>query len=174
MHRVTNSQFGLDQSNFIGSLPQSNKYHATWGEFLIQERLEPQLRLAIDRGYFPPREHHLWEKVWKVLEKLFPDESPTLLHGDLWGGNWLQDQAGQTWFIDPAIYYGHREMDLAMTRLFGGFSAEFYDTYESNMPLAPGWQKRLYAAQLYYILVHVNLFGSPYIHQAIQMRNYYL
>ncbi len=171
LHQCQADQFGWDEDNFIGFLTQSNNPHKNWAEFFILERLEPQIKLACNQGYFLQESLTKWDKLWQIIENLFPQEPPTLLHGDLWSGNWIEDEDGKAWFIDPSVYYGHREMDLAMTRLFGGFSKEFYHVYGTHHPLAPGWEKRLPIAQLYYILVHVNLFGGHYVQQALTIRN---
>ena len=107
------------------------------------------------------------DKLEKGLEKYFPVEKPSLIHGDLWSGNIMGGAGGQAYFYDPAIYYGHREMDLAMTHLFGGFPNEFYEAYNSSYPLQPGFQERIDLYNLYPLLVHVNLFGGSYLEQAL-------
>lgn len=174
LHQCHKHLFGLEEDNFIGSLKQSNAWHSNWADFFIRERLEPQLKLACHQGYFSPDSWTKWNKFGEKINNLFPEEPPSLLHGDLWSGNWMEDEQGAAWIIDPSIYYGHREMDLAMTRLFGGFSSEFYHVYNASYPLAPGWEERLPIAQLYYILVHVNLFGGHYVQQALAIRNKYI
>ena len=102
------------------------------------------------------------------------EEAPTLLHGDLWGGNYMVDSEGMPVLIDPAVYYGHREADLAMTQIFGGFSPEFYRAYHQEYPLKAGWEYRQNIYKLYHILNHLNLFGSGYYGQAIQLMKYYV
>ncbi|MEQ9309413.1 MAG: fructosamine kinase family protein [Balneolaceae bacterium] len=166
LHRKTNELFGLDYSNFIGKLPQQNKYHADWLEFFIRERIEPQVKMAIDSGILPLRFASIFERVFNYTYVVFPDEPPALLHGDLWGGNYMFNPDGKACIYDPAVYYGHREMDLAMSRLFSGFSSDFYVGYNEEYPLQKGAEERFKLCNLYPILVHANLFGGHYVSQA--------
>ena len=106
-----------------------------------------------------------FERLFHRLDHLFPSEAPALLHGDLWSGNLLGDAQGRPVLIDPAVYYGHREMDLAMTRLFGGFDPGFHTAYQAEWPLEAGWEERVDLCNLYPLLVHVNLFGGSYVAQ---------
>ena len=163
LHRNTQAHFGLDHDNFIGSLPQKNSPTATWIDFFIQHRLEPQLRRAIDAGKADSSVIQKFENLYTKLPEIFPEENPALLHGDLWGGNFMCTMQGEPAIFDPAVYYGCREMDLAMTRLFGGVDAEFYESYIEAFPLAPGFEKRFDICNLYPLLVHVNLFPGSYI-----------
>lgn len=169
LHKQSSSSFGLDHDNFIGKLPQSNSTHNSWTDFFISERVEPQIKLGIDSGKFSSNLIIKTKKLEKKVEKLFPKEEPSLLHGDLWSGNYMFTKNGKASIYDPAVYYGHREMDLAMTRLFGGFSKEFYTGYQSEYPLADGFEERVDICNLYPILVHANLFGGGYIQQASDM-----
>ena len=166
LHRKSNELFGLDTSNYIGRLPQSNRYHADWLEFFIRERIEPQVKMAINSGKLPSTFHSIFERVFNYTYVIFPDEPPALLHGDLWNGNYTWTSSGDTAIYDPAVYFGHREMDLAMTRLFGGFSEEFYHGYNDIYPLKKGHEERFKLCNLYPILVHANLFGGGYVSQA--------
>jgi protein-ribulosamine 3-kinase len=156
--------FGLDHDNFIGRLPQSNVARSSWMEFYRDCRLQPQLRRAVDARRASPAMINGFERLFDRLASLVgPDEPPARLHGDLWGGNLLVDDAGEPCLIDPAVYGGHREMDLAMMRLFGGFSPRVFDAYDEAHPLAPDHQERVPLYQLYPLLVHVNLFGGGYV-----------
>ena len=169
-HRVTREKFGWHRDNTIGSTPQVNRPTDTWVDFYRDCRLQPQLTLAkqngagadlIDGG----------RRLCEQLERLFPgyDPSPSLLHGDLWGGNWGADASGQPVIFDPAVYFGDREADLAMTRLFGGFGAKFYSAYEGAWPMDPGAGTRITLYNLYHVLNHFNLFGGGYLRQALGM-----
>jgi fructosamine-3-kinase len=156
--------FGLDHDNFIGWLPQANAPSPTWAEFYRARRLEAQLRRAADEGRASPRMRQGFDRLFRVLDDLCgPPEPPARLHGDLWGGNLLCDDRGGPCLIDPAVYGGHREIDLAMMRLFGGFGARVFDAYHEAWPLADGHRERVPLYQLYPLMVHVNLFGGSYI-----------
>lgn len=168
LHRAPADGWGWVEDGFIGSLAQDNRAAGSWAEFWWLRRLEPQLRLATARGAWPggPVE-------WGRLEARLPDllaageeEGPSLLHGDLWSGNVLALADGGAALVDPAAYRGHREVDLAMSELFGGFGSRYYEAYRDAWPLRPGYEEcRRYVYQLYYLLVHVNLFGGSYLAQ---------
>jgi fructosamine-3-kinase len=163
LHRATPGGFGLDHSNFIGSLPQSNRPSARWADFYRGERLLPQLELAVQRGRASSGMRRGFERLFARLDALVgPDEPPARLHGDLWGGNLHVTADGAPCLIDPAAYGGHREMDLAMMRLFGGFADRVFAAYAEAHPLAPGHAERVALYQLYPLMVHVNLFGGSY------------
>jgi fructosamine-3-kinase len=166
LHQTKSDQFGLDTNNYIGSLPQSNTLHPDWAGFFSEERIRPQLSMAIDSGKMNSRVLKLWDHIEPLLDDMMPETEPSLIHGDLWGGNYLFDINGDAVLIDPAVYYGHPEMDLAFTHMFGGFSAEFYRGYESVSPQTSGFSERKPLYNLYPLLVHVNLFGGHYISQA--------
>jgi len=161
LHKHTNELFGLDHDNYIGSLPQSNKQHDNWIDFFIGERLEPQIRRAGISGDLSKK----FNGLFNVLDEIFPHEPPALLHGDLWSGNYMTAPNGKASIIDPSVYYGHREMDIAMSRLFGGFAQQFYDAYNAEHSLENGWENRLDICNLYPLMVHVNLFGGGYLGQ---------
>jgi fructosamine-3-kinase len=164
LHRSGAPSFGLSRDNFIGSLPQRNRAHASWAEFYWRERLEPQLARSVAAGTASRKMRAGLEELATKLEQLVgPSEPPARLHGDLWGGNLHIDAAGAPCLIDPAAYGGHREVDLAMMRLFGGFGERVFAAYEEAFPLAPGHAERLGLYQLYPLLVHVNLFGGGYV-----------
>lgn len=165
LHRQTAPQFGLQHHNFIGSLPQSNRQHTNWPDFFASERLEPMLKLARQKNLLSPSDLKHFDQLQHRLDTLIPEEPPALLHGDLWSGNLMSGPQGQPWLIDPAVYYGHREAELAFTRLFGGFAEQFYRAYQQDWPLQDGWQQRVKLFNLYPLLVHLNLFGDSYLSQ---------
>lgn len=158
LHSCTNNTYGFETGNYIGSLPQYNTPQDSIVEFYITQRIEPQIRLADKNGY-------TFKKIsefYRNLDQLIPEEKPALIHGDLWNGNYLTDNQGNPCLIDPAVSYMHREADIAMMTLFGGFDSLLLDTYNEVFPLEPLWEERLDIWQLYYLLVHLNLFGSGY------------
>ena len=163
LHRFGTPGFGLDHDNFIGSLPQSNRARPSWAEFYEKERLAPQLARAVAQGRASAAMRRGFDRVVTRLSELVgPEEAPSRLHGDLWGGNLHTDDSGAPCLIDPAVYGGHREVDLAMMRLFGGFGERVFAAYSEAFPLAPGSRERVELYQLYPLMVHVNLFGGGY------------
>jgi len=163
LHRFGTPRFGLDHDNFIGSLPQSNRARPSWAEFYEKERLAPQLARAAAQGRASAAMRRGFDRVVSRLGELVgPEEAPSRLHGDLWGGNLHTDDSGAPCLIDPAVYGGHREVDLAMMRLFGGFGERVFSAYSETFPLAPGSRERIELYQLYPLMVHVNLFGGGY------------
>jgi protein-ribulosamine 3-kinase len=166
LHAHRAERCGYHHDNFIGATPQRNGWMDDWPAFFCERRLRPQLALAAQRGFAPEvsRGERLLEAVPVLLAGRGVPSS--LLHGDLWGGNWLAGANGEPVLIDPAVYYGDREADLAMTALFGGFGAAFYRAYESAAPRAPGWQVRTDLYNLYHVLNHANLFGAGYAQEA--------
>jgi len=168
LHRNSSEQFGLDHSNYIGSLPQDNTFSGSWSEFFAARRLEPLLKQAIDSNELPSGLSRNFHALFIKLNEIIPDERPALLHGDLWSGNKMNTLAGPCIF-DPAVYYGHREVDIAMSRLFGGFDAGFYRGYQDTFPLEKGWEGRVDIFNLYPLLVHVNLFGGGYAGDVISI-----
>ena len=173
MHKATRNYFGWETNNFIGSLEQQNDKTENWVEFFITMRLEPQLKLARDTGLIYPSLTSKMKRLFTGLETWVPQEKPALLHGDLWGGNYLPSVKGPM-LIDPAVYFGHREMDLAMMHLFGGFSETVFQAYHENFPLESGWKDRIELHNLYPVLVHVNLFGAGYLGQLEAAINKYV
>jgi len=163
LHGATSAQFGFAHDNFIGSLPQSNRRCDTWPEFYTEARLLPQMQLARKNELLDASDAKRLENLCKKLASICPEEPPALTHGDLWSGNFLCNSESKPVLIDPAASFAHRETDLAMSRLFGGFDPVFYQSYEQSWPLAPGFEDRLEVCQLYYLLVHVNLFGGGYV-----------
>jgi len=162
LHKNTSKKFGLNHDNYIGSLKQFNDWENTWSDFFRDQRLEVQLKMARDSALLDRSIVSAFERFYKRIDEIFPNEQPSLVHGDLWSGNFMVGENGEPIIIDPAVYYGHREMDLAMSQLFGGFSSEFYTSYNKYFPLEKGWQKRIDYCNLYPLLVHINLFGGAY------------
>lgn len=165
LHKQHKDRFGLDHDNYIGRLPQSNKQHKSWTNFFVGERIQPQLKMAADSGRLGKETIAHFESMYKLLPDVFPDEPPSLLHGDLWSGNYFYDENGKAVIYDPAVYYGHREMELAFTHLFGGFPSDFYSAYEAAYLLEPEFYERKDIYNLYPLLVHTNLFGGSYASQ---------
>ena len=176
LHDHHGPSFGFPHDNFIGSTPQCNQPldEPGWPEFFLERRLRFQAKLATDRGHGHEIEHLLDRAEGRITELLGAAiEPPSILHGDLWSGNFIVDDRGEACLIDPAAYYGNREADLAMTRLFGGFGSEFYAAYDEASPLVPGHEDRLPIYQLYHLLNHLNLFGSAYYAQCMRILQRY-
>jgi fructosamine-3-kinase len=164
LHRSGADQFGLAQNNYIGSLAQDNTPAGTWTEFYRQRRLQPQLHQASDAGLVDRPLRRDFDRLFARLDELVgPSEPPARLHGDLWSGNAHVDSAGLPCLIDPAAYGGHREVDLAMMELFGGFGPRTLAAYDEAWPLDVQWRERVPLYQLYPLLVHLNLFGGTYL-----------
>ncbi len=173
MHRVSNSKFGLDFDNYIGELTQKNTFNNNWTDFYINQRLLPQIELAQKNNLLPIEIVKKFEQLYNRLPDLLPQEKPSLLHGDLWNGNYFYNLQGNPVLFDPAVYFGHREMDLAMMRLFGEFDPKIFDIYNEIFPLETAWKKRIELYQLYPLLVHLNLFGSTYLSSIQQILKSY-
>lgn len=162
-HRSSGAAFGLDHDNYIGATPQINTPADSWLEFFRDRRLGEQAKLAQARGHLPPDRARRLERVLANLDRwINPTITPSLLHGDLWGGNYLIDTSGQPVLIDPAVYYGDREAEIAFTELFGGFGARFYAAYNEAWPLDHNYAERRDLYNLYHLLNHLNLFGEGY------------
>ena len=170
MHRATDARFGWHRDNTIGSTPQINTRTEDWVMFWRRHRLGMQLELAANQGY-RGRLQQQGERLLEKLQEFFGsyEPLPSLLHGDLWGGNYAVDTEGNPVIYDPALYYGDREADLAMTELFGGFGGAFYAAYRAAWPLDPGYGSRKTLYNLYHVLNHLNLFGGGYLAQAESM-----
>ncbi len=164
LHRLEADSHGLDHDNFIGRLNQPNCQRTTWSEFFAQQRIQPQMEEARRSGQLPTHREQLLNRLLANLADLLPTDNPpaSLLHGDLWRGNVMVLPESEPAVIDPAVYYGHREIELAFTELFGGFSARFYDAYNSSYPLDKSYRERRALYQLYPLMVHMNLFGGGY------------
>ncbi|HKA44897.1 MAG TPA: fructosamine kinase family protein [Burkholderiales bacterium] len=170
MHKATNERFGWHRDNTIGATPQVNTPHADWISFWRENRLGFQLELAArngHRGLLQQRGERLLEELSGFFVGYTP--TPSLLHGDLWGGNAAFDTEGAPVVFDPAVYYGDREADIAMTELFGGFGSAFYSAYRDEFPLDAGYARRRDLYNLYHVLNHLNLFGGGYGAQALRM-----
>ncbi len=153
--------FGLDAPSYIATLPQDNTPCATWDELWFDRRLRPLIERAIAAGRGPARWRHALDELAGAAGDLVPDEPPARLHGDLWNGN-VMFSGGAPVLVDPAVYGGPREIDLAMLALFGGLDPRTVDAYDERFPLASGWEERRDFWQLYPLLVHVLLFGGSY------------
>jgi protein-ribulosamine 3-kinase len=165
MHKKSNDYFGFHEDNYIGSLPQSNTRHSSWADFFIEERLEKQLALAMSNKRLDESAAGQFKRLYLKIETLIPLSSPSLLHGDLWSGNFLTGSGPNPCLVDPAVYYGNREFDIAMSKLFGGFDEAFYRSYAEEFPADDGIDKRTDLHNLYPLMVHVNLFGGSYVGQ---------
>lgn len=166
LHRQSADAFGWQRDNYIGATPQPNARARSWTRFFAERRLGHQLELAARAG-LPRNVVRCGERLAAGIDRFFETEpAPSLLHGDLWGGNWGAS-SGVPYVFDPAVYYGDREADLAMTRLFGGFGAAFYEAYAQSWPLEPGWRRRVALYNLYHLLNHFNLFGGAYSSQVV-------
>lgn len=174
MHQTTSPGFGLDQDNFIGSLPQANEQRQSWCEFFMEQRIEKQYQLAREQNYLDDDFGRDLNKLYPKLTELIPEEPPALLHGDLWSGNFKVAGDGYASIFDPAVYYGHREVDLAMMHLFGGFDKRLFAAYHEIFPLEASWESRIDLFNIYPLMVHVNLFGGSYVSRARQVLRKYL
>ncbi len=180
LHKCSSTSFGFYEDNYIGSTQQLNIPSKTefvsWEEFYFNKRLLYQYKLAEKKGYAGEELHKTFLQLGNKIHVILKDcnTRPSLLHGDLWSGNFIPDETGSACLIDPAVYYGHREADLAMTKLFGGFESRFYSAYNEEFPLDDGYEYRENIYKLYHILNHLNLFGSGYYNQAVSLIKYYL
>ncbi len=176
MHKTKSDKFGFYEDNYLGKTFQKNTPCFTnWVEFYWENRLLYQLRLAEKRGYATKELIEVFNKLEsKITSIITTDEKPTIIHGDLWSGNYMVDKQGNACIIDPAIYYGHREADLAMTRIFGGFDFDFYRAYEKEYPLEDGHKYREGIYEVYHIINHLNSFGTTYYGQTISLLKQYI
>lgn len=169
LHQVSAQVFGLEKDNYIGSLPQYNENKSSASEFYIEMRLKPQLKISKEKGF----ELKVSSSFFKNIEKEIPDEKPSLVHGDLWNGNFIINKEGKPCLIDPATAYAPREMDIGMMHLFGGFNDQLFEIYNEVFPLEKGWQNRIELWELYYLLVHLNIFGGAYRSQVTSIISKY-
>lgn len=176
LHKKTATEFGFFEDNYIGNTPQINTWTTYWETFYSEHRLRYQLDLLNLQGLLTKPLSVFYSNLEEIVVEVFTgsEEPPALLHGDLWAGNYMTNSEGKVCIFDPAVYYGHREAELAMTRLFGGFSTAFYESYQNTYPLKKDWKKRESLYRLYHILNHVNLFGSSYLQSAEAIIENYL
>lgn len=166
MHKATHPFFGWEEETYIASITQTNDWSPNWPAFYTKQRIIPLVNRLQDDRVFTEKDVLQAQSFCNGLEKRLPEEPPALLHGDLWSGNVMAISVNNqitTAIYDPDVFYGHREVDIAMTKLFGGFPPEFYEAYHETYPLQPGWLHRLPLFQLYPLLVHAVLFGSGYV-----------
>lgn len=163
LHSINNEHFGFVEDNYMGSLPQANTFTNNWTEFFINYRLQPQIELAINKELLQINHVASFESLFKKMDSIFNTEKPSLLHGDLWSGNFICNDQSLPVLIDPATYFGHRSMDLAMTTLFGGFDPAFYDSYNYYYPFPSNYPEQWEMCNLYPLLIHLNLFGKSYL-----------
>ena len=163
LHKISYRSYGFQEDNYMGALPQSNAFSENWTDFFIHYRLEMQTNLALQKGLLLPQHLRLFERLYKKLGEIFNEEAPSLLHGDLWSGNFISAINGDPVLIDPAVYFGHRNMDLGMTTLFGGFERSFYESYHYHFPFTDNYRDQWEICNLYPLLIHLNLFGTGYL-----------
>jgi fructosamine-3-kinase len=163
LHHVSHNAFGLDHSNYIGAIAQDNEWLADWNSFFIQKRIMPLVNQCYDLHLLDHGHLRSFQVLYKRIADLFERSSAALLHGDLWSGNFMCNEKQQPVLIDPAVYFGHRSMDLGMTTLFGGFDQAFYEAYHYHFPLPPQHQAQWAVCNLYPLLIHLLLFGKTYL-----------
>jgi fructosamine-3-kinase len=163
LHAHQGPSSGLRHHNYLGTLLQTNDQEESWPVFWARQRVIPMAGKALLDDLIPLELFKRIEQLCDLLPEVLPQEGRSLLHGDLWNGNIMPNKQGKPTIFDPSVYYGHREVDLAMTRLFGGFPTNFYEAYQEAAPLEPGWTERMEIYTLYPLLVHVNLFGAAYV-----------
>jgi protein-ribulosamine 3-kinase len=169
LHLLEQSSFGWVENNYIGSLVQHNDRCEDWATFFSEQRIMPLVKFLRDANHYSTAEVTVAERFCRKAGNLFPVEEPCLLHGDLWSGNFVTDTKNMPVLIDPSVYSGHREIDIGMTKLFGGFDDIFYEAYHDTFPLEKGWQHRLPFSQFYPLLVHAVLFGGSYVSQTLSI-----
>lgn len=173
MHRQTRDFFGWEVDNYIGSITQKNNQQKKWSAFYSEYRILPLIKRGFDENIFDKKIMQNGELFCRKASDLFPEEPPALLHGDLWSGNFMIHSIGKPALFDPAVYTGHREMDMGMMQLFGGFHQRLFDSYHEYYPLETQWQQRLQLTQLYPLLMHALLFGGHYTHRCRDILSYF-
>lgn len=172
LHGNTAKNFGWEMNNYMGSVPQQNDFNPNWINFFIHQRLEPLIQKCLAKNLLTSTEYGLFKNLYQKLPQVFDDgEKPALLHGDLWSGNFMCNGNNEPVLIDPAVYYGHRSMDIAMTTLFGGFDKTFYESYSYHFSLPPNYGEQQKICNLYPLLIHLLLFGKSYLTSIQQTLN---
>lgn len=169
MHQATKPFFGLEENNYMGSLVQLNTPHDSWHKFYSVCRVLPLVKQLFDRKKISGAQMKAADSFCNKIKDLFPTEPSAFLHGDLWNGNYATADDGYATIYDPAVYFGHREMDIGLTKLFGGFDDQFYISYNEYFPLEKNWQERLPYTQLYPLLVHALLFDGHYLNAVLKI-----
>lgn len=166
LHQISNEYFGLNEDNYMGSVPQSNQPTDNWIDFFIHQRLQPLIDKCLSQKLLSPKYQTAFESLYKQLPSVFnKDQKPSLLHGDLWSGNFMCNETSEPVLIDTAVYFGHPSVDLSMTSLFGGFRSGFYEAYNYHSALPSNYQEQWKVCNLYPLLVHLLLFGGSYLLQ---------
>jgi len=166
LHGISNEYFGLNEDNYMGSVPQSNKPADNWIDFFIQQRLQPLINKCLSQNLLSPKHQTQFENLYKQLPSIFDSEQkPSLLHGDLWSGNFMCNGNSEPVLIDTAVYFGHPSVDLGMTTLFGGFRSAFYEAYDYHSPFHSNYKEQWQVCNVYPLLIHLLLFGRSYLSQ---------
>lgn len=174
LHHVSNESFGLNEDNYMGSVPQFNQPTDNWIDFFIQQRLQPLIDKCISQKLISAKHQSQFEKLYKQLPSIFDEnQKPALVHGDLWSGNFMCNQDSEPVLIDTAVYFGHPSIDLGMTTLFGGFRPAFYEAYNYHSPFASNYKEQWQVCNLYPLLIHLLLFGTGYLSQIEQTLHSY-
>jgi len=175
LHQTSDESFGLDENNYMGSIPQYNQPTDNWIDFFIQRRLQPLIEKCFHENLLAPKHGSQFEKLYKEISSVFDEhQKPSLLHGDLWSGNFMCNQDSKPVLIDTAIYFGHPSADLGMTTLFGGFDSQFYEAYNFHSPFPSKYKEQWKICNLYPLLIHLLLFGKSYLSQIEQTLHSYI
>ena len=169
-------QFGFEEDNYIGNNPQFNTWHNDWPTFFVEQRLKPQIQIGLKKGFIDNQFRNQLNQLCQKMPQILGDQHfvPCLLHGDLWGGNVLFNAENEPVMIDPAVYFGVPEAELAFTEMFGGFTRDFYSAYDAVLPIPYGYKNRKKLYNLYHVLNHMNLFGQMYLHEAKAICSHYV
>lgn len=166
LHQISNDSFGLNEDNYMGGVPQSNQLSNSWIEFFTNQRLQPLIKKCLSKKLLTPKHQTAFENLYKHLPSVFDEkQKPSLLHGDLWSGNFMCNEFSEPVLIDTAVYFGHPSIDLGMTTLFGGFHGIFYEAYNYHSPFRDNYIEQREVCNLYPLLIHLYLFGTSYLSQ---------